>query len=63
MGNWFSEADINANVKDVVVGQQAILYLYGPTRTLGAVLGSRSGSTTPRQGRRCAGHRRAERHW
>jgi putative ABC transport system permease protein len=39
MGNWFSEADINANVKDVVVGQQAILYLYGPTANLGDVLG------------------------
>ena len=39
VGNWFSPAEVAGNTKLVVLGQQAISYLWGPTTNLGDVLG------------------------
>jgi len=39
VGNWFSPAEVAANTKFVVLGQQAVSYLWGPATNLGDVLG------------------------
>jgi putative ABC transport system permease protein len=39
VGNWFTQADMQGNQKQVVLGQEAILYLFGPNTNLGDVLG------------------------
>jgi len=39
VGNWFSPAEVGSNTKLVVLGQQAVAYLWGPTTNLGDVLG------------------------
>jgi putative ABC transport system permease protein len=39
VGNWFSPAEVAGNTKLVVLGQQAISYLWGPATNLGDVLG------------------------
>ena len=39
VGNWFSPAEVAANTRLVVLGQQAVSYLWGPATNLGDVLG------------------------
>jgi putative ABC transport system permease protein len=39
VGNWFTQADVQGNEKQVVIGQDAVSYLWGPHTNLGDVLG------------------------
>jgi putative ABC transport system permease protein len=39
LGDWFSPAQVQANSKLVVLGQEAVSYLWGPATNLGDVLG------------------------
>src|SRR5882757_8316547 len=39
VGNWFSPAEVQGNTRLVVLGQQAVSYLWGPATNLGDVLG------------------------
>jgi putative ABC transport system permease protein len=39
VGNWFTPAQVQSNAKYLVIGQEAVSYLYGPKANLGDVLG------------------------